>query len=383
MRSDQKKPAPKEAVVEKLKEVVADPTIIDKFNEGRHDEDKVLSDIDYVASFFGVSYRTIYRRLREAGITVAKIRKSLNDLNVEKTIDTYHLKDFNPIVYNIENKPQITVDDTHIIVISDIQFGALTSAHGKITDPFAYTRNYFDKLKKKVMEKFNDHLPEKLIVALAGDLVDGENIYIGQNVIPVHRQAMEVTDILYDFIAYVHSMIEDVTIVSVKGNHGNLSKYYMKESNWDNVVAEMLKSRIDIHKMHNSHQKVNVITTTDQYVQFKAGKWNLVMHHGNMVKGVFTRGTSAFNSRPIEQHMESMKLGKFKDMDAFIIGHWHRFHFGELLGMQYVVNGTCYESDFVRDVLMGIETMSFAYIVVGEEVPFETVHLLHMGDSNE
>lgn len=383
MRSDSQKPAPIHAVVEKLKEVIQNPSIIDKFNEDRHTDDQVKNEIDYIATFFGVSYRTIYRRMRKAGVTISKIRRSINDLDVEATIEAYNLKEFQPIEYKIDNDIKVPVSEKTVILgISDIQFGALRNAYGVVDDPFTYTKNYFEILKSRVKDKFNESRPSKLIIALIGDLVDGENIYIGQKVIPIHQQASFVTDLIYDFVQFVSAFgISEIEIQSVRGNHGNLNKYYSKESNWDNVVAEMLKIRYDIHHSYNGYNHVNVFTTKSAYLMFKADKWNVVIHHGDFVKGVFNKGTTAFNTKPIEQHMESMKLTKFKEMDGLLIGHWHRFHYGELLGMNYVVNGTCYESDFVRGTLMGKETMSFVYITVGEHTPFEKVELLHLGDS--
>lgn len=379
--------APPEHVVDKLHEIIRNPDIIRDFNIDRHEEDKVSDEVDYLACFFGVSPATIYRRLKEGKVSIAKMRRAhLQELDVEKTTEVFNLETFVPIVYEWKGgeQPKNSKDHHVVIGIGDLQHGARYNAYGENENPYSYTKRYMSKLKMQVAERFDKYgVPEKICVALLGDLVDGENIYIGQRVIPVQKQVEHVVEFLYDFIQFLNMYdgIKLITVQGVKGNHGRVSKYNQSQSNWDSVVYYVLKSRYEIHHNHDTAKNVIINYSEGEYHKFRFGQWNFVINHGDAVRGVFGSGTSAMNTRPIEQHMESMKLTHFNDMDVFMIGHWHRFHHGELLGMQYVVNGTCYESDFVQTTLMSQESLTMTYVTLGDKVPIKSVELLYLGES--
>ncbi len=374
-------PAPPDAVVEEIKKYFQDTSVLDKWNEGRHPDDQIHDYIEWIGhTKFGVSTRTIYNRLKSINMSIATIKSNSKDLDVPKIIKTMNLDKFEPVVYELKADLNKT-KKTKILMISDIQAGNTITSNGKI-NPFEYVKYYFNKLKEQLKQDFEMELPEKLIITLIGDLVDGENIFLHQQVIPVEQQVKLVADLLYDLIQFINAFNIKIQIYSVRGNHGNISKYHVPTSNWDNVIFDMLKMRYDVHHKFEDATNVELITTENSdYVLFKLNNWQFMIHHGDFVRGLFNKA-GELNTQPIQSKMKQMKLSEYPELNALLIGHWHKFHFGEIFKMQYVINGTMYESPFVRKTLNGRETLAFCLLTVGNDIPISNVKLLYLGDYN-
>lgn len=375
------KAAPPSAVVEEFKKYFRNPKVLDEWNKGRHEEDQIKDYVEWIAvTKFGVSIRTIYNRLKEAGVSISSIKRRLNDLDVDKTIDVYDLEKFQPIYYTLDIPVKKHIEETKVLLISDIQAGAIRGIN-KIVNPYDYVNRYFEKLKEQIRKEFEIRVPQHLIITLLGDLVDGENIFLNQEVIPVQEQVVMVANVIYDLIQMISAYDVKIDVYSVRGNHGRISKYHKQSSNWDNIIYEMLYIRYDTHhRVSGNATNVTIYrSNSTDYVTFPVGKWTFMLHHGDFVRGLFNK-SGELNTQPIENKMKQMKLSEHPHLDALLIGHWHKFHFGEIFKMQYVINGTSYESEFVRNVLNGRETLAFCYLTVGDEMPISDVKLLYLGD---
>lgn len=303
--------------------------------------------------------------LRRNGYSIAQIRR-VRDLDLDKVVSAYKLYTYNPVSYTID-KSLIEYNksvDHKILCLGDFQAGSMRNAQGHDPTPIKTLEKRFDILKTKFIKSFSREPFKKLTIFLLGDLVDGELIYPGQKTIPIQQQVIKITDLIYDFVKYISSMVDDITIFSVAGNHGRLSKYYQKESNWDSVVAYILSLRFN----HEGNVKMDF--NDERYQLVDVDKWKFLIHHGD-----FTR---SFDPNKWFEFIQKYKLFKWSDMNAVVIGHWHRIFMGETFEIPLFVNGTMYESEFVQEVLAGRESLAFLLLTVGETKPVETVEVLDL-----
>ena len=124
-----------------------------------------------------------------------------------------------------------------VIVLSDLHFGK----HTKWFNMEEANRRLLtipDELKDKT-DKLNDL--DEVVVILAGDLVEGEDIYPTQNnhiECSAIEQVKGCAESTWKMILKLRGYFPDaiLRIETVPGNHGRVSKTANEKTNWDNVV---------------------------------------------------------------------------------------------------------------------------------------------------
>ncbi len=163
---------------------------------------------------------------------------------------------------------------------------------------------------------------------------------------------------------YLKAFVPDITIYSVAGNHGRLSKYYQKESNWDSIVAYVLSLRLE------NEEGITFDFDEDRYQLVDVDNWKFLLHHGDI--------TRSFDPNKWMEIIQKYKLFRWNELDAVVFGHWHRIFMGETFDIPMFVNGTMYESPFVQEVLAGKESLAFLLLTVGQENPIDKVEILDL-----
>lgn len=333
-----------------------------------------------LADFFQASERTIYRRFNDLGISVATIKQQPRNLDPVAVTEIYKLNEFDPVEYEVKIDGYLNAQiNSQILLVSDFQAGALKTAKGYDPTPILTVKLYVNELKKQLLANYSKYTQDVIsntdfYVFLLGDLVDGENIYLGQEVLPAWQQVKETTDIIYDLIQFIHGMgFANVDVHSVAGNHGRQpSKFVDQGTNWDTMLAYNLDQRYQIHREHSeAYENVSVVWTPDRFKQVKIKNWNFNLHHGD-----FTRG--GFNLQRIEDKIRDWKLEYFTEANAWCIGHWHQIYMSRVYGMQLFINGSTFDSDFVKETMAKSTDFIFLLLTVGIDNPVDNVQLLDL-----
>ena len=370
-----------QSIEEELKRIIKNPKLIEEYNKDRHYDDRIHDEREWVQLKLRLSRATFYRSMKRLGLSVATLKQETKNLDVDKTIDVFELDEFQPVIYNpvfkdSKNEGEFLYSKaenvTKILCLGDFQLGTLKTANGRDDEPVLTVKRYFEKLKEQLTREFFTQKVNHLVIFLLGDLVDGENIYIGQEVIPVQTQAQEMADLIYDLIQWIASFdMESIDIYSVRGNHGRLMKYYHKDSNWDSVIAKMLEMRYDIHHQHEHMLQVQMHYSNEPFQEIKINEWNFLVHHGDFTSGGFDVGK-------ITKKIDKYTHYKYKNIHAVVMGHWHQICMGETYEVQYVINGTTYESEFVQDVIGERESLGMLLLTVGKTKAIQSLTVLDL-----
>ena len=200
---------------------------------------------------------------------------------------------------------------------------------------------------------------DEVVVILAGDLVEGEDIYPTQNN-HIECSAIEQTQVcsesVWEMILKFRSLFPDVMIriETVPGNHGRVSKTANEKTNWDNVVYMIVSM---IAKKHNDDKIImncNFDTFRTFMVKDKVGMAN---HHG-------VKHTGTSNMR---EKVAGWITGK--QFDFMVHGHWHEWHVGNWLGRFVMGNGCMCGPDDLAEQMGKEDTARQGYFFVTPEEP--------------
>jgi len=316
------------------------------------------------------------------GLDARKIRSKPYSLDAEKVHEVYNLGDFTPIQYEIPYRSVDSLDaklpafeggNSFVLCIGDFQAGALRTAEGYNPTPIKQLELYIEGIKAQLLEKFvyKDVSGLDLFVLSLGDIVDGEHIYIGQDVIPVWQQLQETVRIIYDLLQFLEAFgFRNIFYHGVAGNHGRQPSPFVDEgTNWDTQVSYTLKQIYDTHKKHIPDLNVHINYTIDRFQKVEIDGYNFMIHHGDFLKG-------GLKIEKIEEAINMWKLDHFDDADAWVIGHWHSTRFGKTFNTQYLVNGSLYSSPYEALKLRKKGNLAFVLFRTGERQAISDIHIL-------
>jgi len=265
--------------------------------------------------------------------------------------------------------PPQTSGTSLCLVLSDLHFGK----HTKWFDMEEANRRLLtipDELKEKT-DRLNDL--DEVVVILAGDLVEGEDIYPTQNnhiECSAIEQVKGCAESTWKMILKLRSYFPDaiLRIETVPGNHGRVSKTANEKTNWDNVVYMIISM---IAKKHND-DKIIMNCNFDTFRTFLVkDKVGLANHHG-------VKHTGTSNMR---EKVAGWITGK--QFDFMVHGHWHEWHVGNWLGRFVMGNGCMCGPDDLAEQMGKEDTARQGYFFVTPEKPiwgFSFVDWPHAND---
>lgn len=112
-----------------------------------------------------------------------------------------------------------------------------------------------------IQQSTNEEVDE-LVVNLAGDHVDGEGVYPGQDVtleVDVATQVFRTTEAIWKMLTDLRSIYPKVRVVAVRGNHGRTK--LSREANFDTMLLQSLKL-------------ISEIAQSDIHIDFQYGEYN-------------------------------------------------------------------------------------------------------------
>ena len=162
---------------------------------------------------------------------------------------------------------------------------------------------------------------EKLHLLLGGDLVEGELIYARQAheiEVPLIKQAVQEGPAV--FVALIMLLLEEfreIEIYSVPGNHGRSAKAGARETNWDTVIASVIKDRLAQHKETEGRVTMHVSDDFYQIIDFPGG-WRAILVHGSSIRGGFAGFPWYGTGRAVQGWYQSLS-----PHDYLFHGHFH------------------------------------------------------------
>ena len=238
-----------------------------------------------------------------------------------------------------------------ILLLSDLHFG-------KVTPFFDITEAKYrlQDIIHQILSKPRPYINE-IIIVLAGDLVEGEDIFSNQNSsleVPAIHQVKEVTAALWKMICQFESTFSvPVRIETAPGNHGRVSKTASGLTNWDNVVYEMLSLLIGM----SDNKNLGINCNFKPFGTFEVkGKKGLIYHHG--VKHL---GTPAMQTK-----IAGWLLSK--EFDFMVHGHWHHWKIDTFMDRIIVSNGSLCGPDDLSEQIAKETMAKQAYFFIGEEI---------------
>ncbi len=214
----------------------------------------------------------------------------------------------------VTTAPSNTKKESAVLILSDIHLGKLTEITTGLSDGYNVdiALRRLDSLSERVIGLLQPHKVDELVIVLAGDLVDGENIFPSQAMqieISSIQQVHLVTKGLWELIQQLRPHFTTIQIVSCRGNHGRTGST-SRESNWDNLVALQLELLADMKENTN----VIVKNTYNDFNTFAVKGWKGLVRHEAPVQA----DTPAARSKFAGWH-------NIHDFDFVVYGHYHHW----------------------------------------------------------
>jgi hypothetical protein len=298
---------------------------------------------------------TVEEDLEEDGLRLA-LNRALRDLSKAKTSTeeivaaVYQAVSDNlkALTFGAAQKPtrdgRKGDDETAIITFSDLQLGQVTSSYNsEIAEQ--RVQQYADKIIRLTELQRASHPIRRAKLYMLGDLIEGELI------VPSHphqvdssvyaQVALNGPRILSDFIRRMLETFEQVDVVSVPGNHGDVGgparKMYNPETNFDRMLSVIVKQLFEA-----SGEKRVTFTVPDGYGR---SSWYAVDYVGDvgflLWHGHQARRTSSSSHLPFYKLVMGWRSGAIPEpFSVSVCGHHHTPTFLTMNSVQHYINGT-------------------------------------------
>lgn len=245
---------------------------------------------------------------------------------------------------------------TLVILISDAHFGKITDEYN-MSVAKQRLLEIPTKLKTRILTEIDE-----IVVVLAGDLVEGEDIFAGQNIsleCPVLTQAQNCAEAIWIMLRNLRCLFGVlVRVEMVPGNHGRMSKTAGTISNWDNVVYVLLNTMSKFSDDEDLVFNLNL----NKFVRFNIKGQTCLAYH----KGVKHTSTPAMR----EKVASWIATKKF---NFLVHGHWHEWHIGTWLDKTVIANGCLCGPDDLAEEMARENTARQAYFLVTPDIE-EKIH---------
>jgi predicted phosphodiesterase len=228
------------------------------------------------------------------------IQNALREIR-EETKRTMSLKD---IVIDSEN-------ESCVVILSDWHIGKIIkdSVLGEYNIETAVER--IRMIPNLVMQTVQHKTIDELILVFAGDLIEGEGIYPGQEInleCAVIDQAKIVTREIWEIVKQFKTIFPLVRIVTCRGNHGRTGQ--STEANWDNIIYQQLELLVDME----NNQDICIKNMYGNYNSFQVKGWNAIVRHKAPAQANTPAAIAKFSG-----------WSDIHNCDLVIFGHWHHW----------------------------------------------------------
>lgn len=248
-----------------------------------------------------------------------------------------------PVKYNKTILKKSTWNETAIALWSDFHIGSWYTKN-RTAGVAEYSWDIFQKrFHRLVMDtilenakRINRSQVDVLWILMLGDMVDGVNIYEGQEKnrdrsLTTIGQGIQGSQVVANGIASIAKDYKKVNVLCVPGNHGRIGHpknraYY---DSFDSMFYEMMSNHL--LKVKN----VNVKISSTVWAAAKIANKNCVLIHGDQVSGY--SGIPAYGAYRAVGRLSSM-MGM--PIDFLFMGHHHVSSYIEQSNCGIVFNGS-------------------------------------------
>lgn len=211
-----------------------------------------------------------------------------------------------------------------VALLSDLQTGKLTPDYNSQVCA-ERVKKYAEKIVRITEIQRKDHRVDHIVIPMLGDLVEGVDIFPGQQWLldsTLYRQVFETTPtIIVDFVRYLLAHFETVTIEAVQGNHGRLGRkgVFGPEDNADRMVHRLVALLL----RDEPRFTMNMADPVGERA------WYKVMHIGNysamLIHGDQIRGANGYPWYGLGKKVHSWASGGIPEtFQDIMLGHYHQ-----------------------------------------------------------
>lgn len=215
-------------------------------------------------------------------------------------------------------------EEVAVALLSDLQTGKRTPDYDSEVCR-ARVMRYAEKIVRITEIQRHDHPVKHLVVPALGDMVEGVDIFPGQQWLldsTLYRQVFETTpSIIVDFVRYLLQHFDTVTMEAVQGNHGRLGRKgtFGPEDNADRMVYRL----VGLLLRDEPRFIMNMADPEGERA------WYKIMHIGNysamLIHGDQIRGANGYPWYGLGKKVHSWASGGVPEtFQDIMLGHYHQ-----------------------------------------------------------
>ena len=260
------------------------------------------------------------------------------------------------------------IDRTLCILLSDTHFGKKTN--------FGFSSFTAAHCVQSILHKIDDLYIDmddigEVLLILAGDMVEGEDIYGTQAHHidkPVIDQVQDFTKIIWQLILDIHAKYKvNVRVETCYGNHGRISKTADEKSNWDNIIYYYLD--LAASSLQKPYIKVNANYKPFHIIDVQDKKC-LITHHA---------------VKHTESSSMKAKLASWNHVNTYDFichGHWHSWGIGSIFGKLIIRNGSLTGYDDLAEKIGVYDPPRQGWFIVEKGQPISTIGFFEFNHAN-
>jgi len=332
---------------------------------------EVGTTTDAVRNFFYRNRKVGKEATDKTAILNAKIRalqKQVLKLKMAGEADLDFAKSISVPRYDVSFNTHFTDgEEVGVVNLSDIHFGLIMKSRiNTYNTEIAQIRlgYYVDRINH-IFAKYYPHI-KRLIILLNGDLVDGTNIYKGQEyeAIPIDEQIAFLPSILAASLSKINLPFE---VYEADGNHARITPN-SGIHNWDKVVTYLVRKMLPDIKFH---------IATDFYQEIDIWNWTYIMMHGENITR--SKTPQSFIERAIADYVNMFRKINLH-FDGLFLGHYHNPNW---LPSAIVNGAVCGATNFTQKKIKNGERPSQVIAIVNKKRGIVDVRKIFLDDMDE
>lgn len=217
-------------------------------------------------------------------------------------------------------------EEVCVPLLSDLQCGKITPDYNTEVCRERVMR-YAEKIVRITNVQRADHPVRHCVVPMLGDVLEGTDIFPGQQWLidsTLYRQVFESTPgIIVDFLRYLLSNFDTVTVEAVQGNHGRIGRkgVFGPEDNADRMVYRVAKLML----RDEPRLQFNMADPVGERAWYKImtiGQYKALLIHGDQIRG--SMGYPFYGLGKKVHSWASGGLGEDSYFQDVMLGHWHQ-----------------------------------------------------------
>lgn len=216
-------------------------------------------------------------------------------------------------------------EEVAVALLSDLQTGKVTPDYDTEVCRERVMR-YAEKIVSITNVQRADHPVRHCVVPMLGDMVEGVDIFPGQQWLidsTLYAQVFNSTpSIVVDFLRYLLAHFDTVAVEAVQGNHGRIGRKGMfgPEDNSDRMVYRVIALMMR-DEPRLTFNMADPVGERAWYKIMRIGEYKALLIHGDQIRG--SMGFPWYGLGKKVHSWGSGGLGPDSDFQDVMMGHYH------------------------------------------------------------